>query len=64
MAKDFKFKFVDKDTFDYIISENGSGFTALRKIAWGVGQDEEHDPEKVKVDIRKYRIDPDGNEAM
>lgn len=60
----FKFKIVDQDTFDYIIDEGGAGFLALRKIAWKVGQDEEHDPDKVRIDIRKWRLDPDGSERM
>lgn len=47
-----KFKIVDG--FDKIIDEKGSTFIALRKIQWGVGQDEETDSTKVKLDLRKY----------
>lgn len=46
---------------DRIIDEKGSAFIALRKIAWGVGQDEEvEDESKIKTDIRKYYNTPDG----
>lgn len=45
---------------DKVVDEKGSAFIALRKIAWGVGQDDEVDDAKVKLDIRKYYTTSDG----
>lgn len=59
-----EFKYNQEPDFDYIISEGGSTFVAIRKIKFGVGQDEECDPEDRKIDIRKWSIDADGNERM
>lgn len=55
---DLKYKICGTDR---IIDEKGSAFIALRKIAWGVGQNEEvEDESKIKTDIRKYYNTPDG----
>lgn len=45
------------DGFDHIIEEKGNSFIALRKIKWSDNSD-------VKLDIRKYMIDSDGNEVI
>lgn len=48
-----------------IIEERGSEFVALREIAWGVGNDDDiDDSTKVKLDLRKYYVDKEGNEKM
>lgn len=47
-----------------VIEEKGSSFIALRQIAWNAGPDDDVDPEKIKLDLRKYRTDADGNEIM
>lgn len=57
-----EFKYNQEPDFDYIISEGGSNFVAVRKIKFGVGQDEECNPEDRKIDIRKWSIDAEGNE--
>jgi len=55
--KPFDYKIGD---LDRVIDEKGSTFMALRKIAWGVGQNEEVDDSKFKLDLRKYYTTPDG----
>lgn len=50
--KEIKYHVFESDTFD----ERGETFLALRKIQWGVGQDEEGDPEKAKLEIRKWNM--------
>lgn len=52
MAFDYK---VNPD-FDFIFDEKGNTFLALRKIAWGGGQE--------KLDIRKYYNSSDGTETV
>lgn len=49
---------------DHVIDEKGSVFLALRRIQWGISQDEQEDPAKVKLDIRKYYSKPDGSERL
>lgn len=49
---------------DRIIEEKGSNFIRLANIAWGVGDDEDCDPDKIRLDIRKYRTDSEGKEIM
>lgn len=44
---------------DKVIDEKGSAFIALRNIAWNCS-DEEPDPSKIKLDIRKYYSSADG----
>ena len=52
----------DKDEFKYHVVEDhpfdevGSTFSTLRKIQWGIGQDEEPDPNKVKLENRNWRL--------
>lgn len=48
---DFKYKICG---LDRVVEEHGSTFIAVRKIAWGVADDEEVDEKDIKVDIRKY----------
>ena len=50
--EEFKYKICG---LDRVVEEKGSAFLALRKIAWGVGEDEEVEDEKdIKLDLRKY----------
>lgn len=49
---------------DRVFDEKGSVFLALRKLQWGIDQNEQEDPEKVKLDIRKYYSKPDGKERL
>ena len=62
-SKDKEFKFSIRGV-DRIVEEKDSTFMALRQIAWGIGEDEEAPEEKIKLDLRKYRIDENGNEIM
>ena len=41
---------------DHVFDEKGSTFLAMRKIAWGVAQNEEVDPEKLHWELRKWRM--------
>lgn len=61
--KDGDFKF-SKRGIDRIIEEKNSTFLALRQIAWNVTDEDEVDETKIKLDLRKYMIDKDGNEVM
>ena len=47
-----------------IIEERGQQFLRLSQIAWNVADGEEVDPDKIKLDLRKFRTDSDGNEIM
>ena len=57
----------DDKKFEYnvqkerVFDEKGSTFLAMRQIAWGVGQDETPDPEKVHWESRRWRM-RDGKE--
>ena len=61
--KDGEFKF-SKRGIDRIIEEKKSTFLALRQIAWNVADDEDVEPDKIKLDLRKYRTDESGKEIM
>lgn len=43
--------------YNYIVSEKGNTFVALRKITWDIGREE-------KLDLRKYVVNSDGSEKM
>lgn len=47
---------------DGIFDEKGSTFLALRKTQW-CEPDEEPDEEKAKLELRKFRITPEGERA-
>lgn len=47
-----------------IIEERGQQFLRLSQIAWNVADGEEVDPSKIKLDLRKFRTDSEGNEIM
>lgn len=64
MAFGGEFKYNKDPEFDYLISESGSNFLALRKIKFGKSQDDEVEPEDRKLDLRKWSIDAEGNERM
>ena len=50
------------DDIDEIFDEKGNMFLALRKIQWAkVGVDP--DPDKGKLELRKWNIKPDGSEV-
>lgn len=58
----FSYKICD---FDKIIDEKGSSFVALRKIAWNTDPDtpiEDIDPDKIKLDLRKYHSSEKGEQ--
>ncbi len=44
---------------DRVVDEKGSCFIALRKLQWG-DPNEPEDPEKVKLDLRKYYSNANG----
>lgn len=48
------------DGFDKIIDEKGASFIALRKIQWGVDQNDESSDKEPKLDLRKYYNTPSG----
>ena len=54
-ARPYKF---DLDT---TVDEKGSTFIALRKIQW-VREGEEPDETRAKIELRKWRVQPDGSE--
>lgn len=51
----FKYRIVDH--VDFTFEEVGNQFNALRKIAWG-----DADDEKAKLEVRRWRNNPDGTE--
>lgn len=57
MIKKFEYNVQGERVFD----EKGSTFLAMRHIAWGVSQNETPDPEKVHLELRRWRI-RDGKE--
>lgn len=46
--------------YDQTVDEKGNAVLALRKIQWGIDQDDEEDPEKVKLELRKWYINASG----
>jgi len=60
--KDEEFKYSFRG-FNHIVDEKGNQFIRFAQIAWA-GEDEEVDPSKIKIDIRKYTTDQDGKEKM
>ena len=64
-GKNFKYAFVDKDKFDHIIDEGSTGYLALRKVLWNHDESEiDEYRDKVKLDLRKYRVTNEGDELM
>lgn len=61
--KDEEFKFSIRG-LDRIVEETGTTFMALRKIAWKYSDEDEVPEDKIKLDLRKYRVDESGNEIM
>ena len=61
-SKNSEFKYSFRG-LNRIIEERGNTFTRLSKIAW-VGENEDVEPSKIKLDIRKYTTDAEGNEKM
>ena len=58
---DFDRHLVKFGELDSTIDENGSIFIALRKVQW-VKNGEDPDETKAKLDLRKYRVDENGDE--
>ena len=61
-SKNSEFKYSFRGV-NRVVDEKNNQFIRLAQIAW-VGADEEVDPSKIKLDIRKYTTDADGNERM
>ena len=55
----FDRKAVYFDDLDEIFDEKGSSFCAMRRVQW-VKEGEEPDREKSKLELRKYRMGPEG----
>lgn len=51
----FKYRIVEH--IDFVFEEQGNQFNALRKVAWGDSGDE-----KAKLEVRRWRNNPDGTE--
>lgn len=58
---DFDRHLVKFGELDSTIDEKGSIFIALRKVQW-VKNGEDPDEAKAKLDLRKYRVDENGDE--
>lgn len=58
---DFDRHLVKFGDLDSTIDEKGSIFIALRKVQW-VKNGEDPDETKAKLDLRKYRVDENGDE--
>ena len=58
---DFDRHLVKFGKLDSTIDEKGSIFIALRKVQW-VKNGEDPDETKAKLDLRKYRVDENGDE--
>ena len=61
-SKNSEFKYSFRGV-NRVVDEKNNQFIRLAQIAWA-GEDEEVDPSKIKLDIRKYTTDADGNERM
>ena len=63
MSKEIKYTIVDD--FDHIFDEKGSTFLSLRKIYWGsVDDPEKIDKSKIKLDMRRWHTNADGEENV
>lgn len=49
------------DNIDEVFDERGSSFCALRKVQWAKEGDDP-DPEKGKLELRRWMVSPDGTE--
>lgn len=54
--------FIFEDAPNEIFDEAGNRFLALRKVQWLKSADETPDPEKGKLELRKWIINKDGEE--
>lgn len=61
-SKNSEFKYSIRG-IDRVVEERGNTFLRLAEIAW-VGADEEVDPSKIHLDLRKYTTDAEGKEKM
>lgn len=60
--KDIAIKpFIFENEINEIIEEKGNQYAALRKVQW-LKEDEQPDPNKGKLELRKWIIDKDGTE--
>lgn len=53
--------FIFLNDINEIIEEKGNQYTAIRKVQW-IKEGDEPDPEKGKIEIRKWMIQKDGSE--
>ena len=61
-SKNSEFKYSFRGV-NRVVDEKNNQFIRLAEIAWA-GADEEVDPSKIKLDIRKYTTAADGNERL
>ena len=47
-----------------VIEERGQQFLRLSQIAWNASDEDDVEPDKIKLDLRKYRTDAEGKEIM
>ena len=62
-SETFNKRMVTFDGIDIVFDEQGSGFLSIRKVQW-VEEGVEPDPEKAKLEMRKYIIGKDGEEII
>lgn len=48
------------DGIDTIVDEKGDQFIALRKVQWAKDSTTEKDPSKAKLELRRWRVTPEG----
>lgn len=53
---DKKFEYHVLEGSDKVFDEKGSTFLAMRRVAWGVPQDEEPEEGKTKLELRRWHI--------
>jgi hypothetical protein len=57
---DKKFEYHVDKSCDRVFDEKGSTFLAMRRVAWGVSQDEEPEDGKAKLELRRWHIRDNG----
>lgn len=55
----FKPTYFKHGDLDAIFDERGSSFLTMRRIQWGK-EGEESNPDKAKLELRKWTVNPDG----
>lgn len=59
-VKDGNFEYHIKNGIDYVIEEKNNSFIAFRQLVWG---DDTDDPNKMKLDLRKWTATPEGEQC-